>query len=84
MATTPFVYFASSGGTSTVEYPGPPDPVPVGSPPWMTKPGTIRWNLIPSKKPLFARLTNDADVQGAVSRSSSIVKAPLFVCMTRR
>ena len=51
IATVPFVYFASDGGLSTVEYPGPPAPVCVGSPPWMTNPGTTRWKIVLSKKP---------------------------------
>ena len=29
--------------------PGPPEPDPVGSPPWRTKPGMMRWNTMPSK-----------------------------------
>ena len=35
--------------------PGRPIPSPSGSPPWITKAGTIRWNVRPSKKPLRAR-----------------------------
>ena len=31
--------------------PGPPLPDWVGSPPWITKPGTIRWKTVSSKKP---------------------------------
>ena len=42
------VYFAPVGGASTVEYPGPPLPSPFGSPPWMTKFGTILWKIRPS------------------------------------
>ena len=79
IATTPFVYAASLGGVSTVLYPGPPPPVPVGSPPWMTKPGTTRWNVVPSKKPLSASETREAAVFGAVFWSSSIVNEPQFV-----
>ena len=30
-------------------YPGPPVPVPVGSPAWDMKPGITRWNVVPSK-----------------------------------
>ena len=29
-------------------YPGPPLPVPVGSPPWIMKPGMTRWKITPS------------------------------------
>ncbi len=47
MATMPRPYWPTTG-SSTMLYPASPDPVPVGSPPWMTKPGTIRWNTVPS------------------------------------
>ena len=50
IATTPRVYCVERGGASTTLYPGPPWPVPWGSPPWMTKspvPGLLamRWNV---------------------------------------
>jgi len=48
IATTPSVYLVDFGGASTVSYPGPPPPLPVGSPPWITKPGMTRWNFTPS------------------------------------
>ena len=54
-------------------------PVPVGSPPWITKPGTMRWKTVPSKKPLRASDTNDAAVFGEVFWSSRMVKAPQLV-----
>src|SRR3954454_7955307 len=82
MATTPFVYLVPAGGLSRVVYPGPPPPVPVGSPPWMTKPGTIRWKVRPSKNPDFASATSDALVFGAPFASSSIVNDPQLVSTT--
>src|SRR6266576_3359396 len=38
-------------------------PFPSGSPPWITNPGTIRWKVRPSKKPLSTRPANDAVVE---------------------
>ena len=54
-------------------------PVPVGSPPWITKPGTIRWKIVLSKKPCLASETNDAVAFGDWAWSSRIVKLPQFV-----
>src|SRR6185436_1534382 len=34
--------------SSLTRYPGPPEPSPLGSPPWAMKPGSTRWNLSPS------------------------------------
>ena len=34
--------------SSFILYPGPPIPVPVGSPPWIINPGIILWNITPS------------------------------------
>ena len=45
----------------------------------MTKPGTIRWKTVPSKKPASASETSDAVVFGACFGSSVIVKLPQFV-----
>jgi hypothetical protein len=47
----------------------------------MTKPGTILWKMVRSKKPLRARWTNDAVVCGACRTSSLIEKLPQFVWM---
>src|SRR6185312_3141918 len=60
----------------------PPVPVCVGSPPWITKPGTIRWKTVLSKKPAFASETSEADVAGAESRSRVTVNEPQFVLKT--
>ena len=65
IATTPLTYLAPGAGASTVEYPGPPLPDCVGSPPWITNPGTIRWKTVSSKKPSRASETSDAGVAGA-------------------
>ncbi len=54
-------------------------PVPVGSPPWITNPGTIRWKTVLSKKPRFASPTNDAVAFGDCFWSIRIVKLPQFV-----
>src|SRR5581483_904813 len=55
---------------------GPPEPVPVGSPPWITKFRAIRWNRVPSKNPFLARKTRLFTVFGAVLGSSSITIFP--------
>src|SRR5512133_365018 len=54
-------------------------PFPSGSPPWITNPGTIRWNVRPSKNPFFTSPAKEAVVQGEVFVASSNVKLPLFV-----
>ena len=38
----------SCGGGSVHRVAGPAVPLPVGSPPWITKPGAIRWKIVPS------------------------------------
>ena len=48
----------------------------------MTKPGTIRWNVSPSKKPFSTSPAIEAVVQGEVFVASSNVKLPLFVFTT--
>ena len=79
IATTPCVYFVPGFGLSTTVYPGSPVPLPVGSPPWIRKPGTIRWKIVPSKKPLRTRAANEAVTLGEVFWSSMIVKSPSLV-----
>src|SRR5512133_3282844 len=54
-------------------------PFPSGSPPWITNPVTIRWNVRPSKNPFFTSPAKEAVVQGEVFVASSNVKLPLFV-----
>src|SRR6266508_6454293 len=80
MATTPTGYFESFGGASTVLYPGPPEPDPVGSPPWITKSLWIRWKISPSKKCCLARNTKLLTVLGASFWSSwrTIVPQDVF------
>src|SRR4051812_29348704 len=75
----PFLYEAVDGGLSTVEYPGPPLPCPVGSPPWITKSGTIRWNTVPSKNFLSARWAIDAEAFGDCFTSSLKANVPQLV-----
>ena len=48
----------------------------VGSPPWITKPGTMRWKIVSSKYPASASATSDAAVAGVASRSSVTTKVP--------
>src|SRR5439155_27213092 len=79
IATTPSVYSALAGGTSATVYPGPPRPVPVGSPPWMTKPGTIRWKIVPSKKCFRTSDAYDDVVQGESWTSRRKANCPKFV-----
>ena len=47
MATDPIGYcgVALAGSSSANLYPGPPDPVPVGSPVWSMKLGITRWKV---------------------------------------
>src|SRR5438046_1427976 len=60
-------------------YPGPPRPVAVGSPPWITNPGTMRWKIVPSKKCLRTRDANDDVVHGESWTSSRNANSPRFV-----
>ena len=55
-------------------------PVPVGSPPWITNPGTMRWKIVPLKKPRCTSETNDAAAFGDCFWSMRNVKLPQFVC----
>src|SRR2546430_8649254 len=80
IATVPFGYIVPFGGTSSVLYPGPPLPVPVGSPPWMTKFLAIRWKISPSKKWCCARNTKLFTAFGAVFGVSRMTMVPHEVC----
>src|SRR5450759_5570608 len=70
-------------------YPGPPVPTSValgsllfGSPPWMTNPGTTRWQVVPLKKPVLARCRKLATVTGALSGKNRSTMSPLSVFIT--
>ena len=39
---------SSGWNSSSKRKPGPPVPVPSGSPPWIMKPGMMRWKMVPS------------------------------------
>ena len=82
IATKPCVYFAFAETVSWVSSPGPPVPEPVGSPPWITKPGTIRWKNVSSKKPRLASETSEPVAFGASFWSSVTVNVPQFVSKT--
>jgi hypothetical protein len=45
----------------------------------MTKPGTMRWKIVPSKNPFSTREANDAVVFGESFTSSENAKVPWFV-----
>jgi hypothetical protein len=57
-------------------------PLAVGSPAWITNPGTIRWKIVSSKKPFRASDANDAAALGEVLWSSRIVNEPQLVRRT--
>src|SRR3954468_215642 len=80
MATPPGPSSPPAEPLPRVEYPGPPAPVTVGSPPWITKPGTMRWKIVLSKKPARASAAKDAAAFGDVLWSSLIVNEPQVVC----
>ena len=44
----PRAFRLSVGSSSLIEYPGPPYPVPSGSPPWIMNPLMTRWKIVPS------------------------------------
>ena len=54
-------------------------PLAVGSPPWITNPGTMRWNTVSSKKPSRDSETNEAAAWGEAFWSRPIVKSPQLV-----
>jgi hypothetical protein len=50
IASVPGVYVSFPVSSSGIAYPGPSDPVPEGSPPWMTSiEVSRRWKYCPSK-----------------------------------
>ncbi|OLC63164.1 MAG: hypothetical protein AUH76_07050 [Candidatus Rokubacteria bacterium 13_1_40CM_4_67_11] len=48
MEMVPRAFRLSAGSSSLIVYPGPPSPVPCGSPPWIMKFGITRWKIVPS------------------------------------
>ena len=77
MANTPGAYCSPPRSSSGIEYPGPPLPVPVGSPPCRTSIDvSMRVKYWPSKKWWFARNTKLFTVCGAVFASSSMTMVP--------
>ena len=81
MATDPSGYCgaALAGSSSANLYPGPPVPVPVGSPVWSTKPGMTRWKTTQSKKCWRARKTKLLTASGAAFGARTMVKDPTSV-----
>jgi hypothetical protein len=57
-------------------------PLAVGSPPWITKPGTMRWKIVWSKNPARASEASEAVAFGEVFWSSRIVNEPQLVWST--
>src|ERR1700679_2793923 len=51
----------------------------VSPPPWMTNPGTMRWKMVPSKKPSSTYFRKFSTVTGASFGNSSMVKEPCEV-----
>ena len=56
-------------------------PSPAGSPPWITKSGTMRWNVVPSKNFLSARYLNEPPVIGDCFESSVTSMSPHVVAI---
>src|SRR5690348_9531753 len=88
IATVPRWYLAVTG-SSWMVYGGPPVPTWFGStlgdrpywpsPPWITKPGTIRWNTTPSYQPHCASATKLPVAMGDRSAVTLITMSPLSV-----
>ena len=79
MAKAPVLYSFGPGSSSPNWYPGPPLPLSSGSPPWITKSGTIRWKAMPSKKWYRASTTKLLTVFGAFLSSRVRVITPFDV-----
>src|SRR5207302_1098445 len=50
MESVPLALRLFAGSSSLIVYPGPPNPVPCGSPPWIMKPAITRWKMLPHKR----------------------------------
>src|SRR6266545_4511150 len=74
---------AVGGASSGNRYPGPPLPVPLGSPHCRRNPPTVlsRWHALPSKNWWPARWVKLAAVHGVLARSIAISMTPRFVVM---
>src|SRR5690349_19790881 len=85
IANVPGRYVSWPDSSSGIVYPGPPVPVPDGSPHWSTKMelGAVvrRWHGVLSKKPCLASETNEVTVHGAVSASRLPLRVPIDVFM---
>src|SRR5512135_843735 len=84
MATVPAVYFAPVRFSSLNLYPGPPLPVPRGSPHCSTYSGLAvvsRWQCVLLKYFWPARYTNELTVQVALLFSRSMTTSPRLVRM---
>ncbi len=81
MATVPAGYDVVPRFSSLNWYPGPPLPVPVGSPHCRIKIccSVSRWQWVPLKYPRLARKRNDHVVQGVTLVSIFTVMTPWFV-----
>src|SRR3954451_210078 len=83
IASVPGPYASLPVSSSGMVYPGPPVPVPDGSPHCNTKmvlgETVSRWHGVLSKKPCSASDTKELTVQGAVSASKVAFSVPMDV-----
>jgi hypothetical protein len=56
-------------------------PSPLGLPPWITNPGTSRWNTLPVYQPALTRLRKFSAATGEDSVNRPITMSPLSVWM---
>src|SRR5215211_2887545 len=68
----------SGGHSSSNRYPGPPVPVPVGSPPWIMKPSIMRWKIVPAYKGSDEREPSRGSVHSFAPVASSMKFATVF------
>ena len=47
IAMVPLMLECPLPNSSSIVYPGPPIPVPVGSPPWIMNPSMTLWKMVP-------------------------------------